>query len=176
MVCLFYMTDQVSGFPPIIQSGFEPVCLVLGTAPSVKSLEKQQYYGHPQNAFWWIMSELFSFDLDDTYQLRKQHLINAKVAVWDVLASCERPGSLDSDIKVKSEIANPIIELLQSYSSIKAIACNGGKSYALLKKHFPQLFDGEGEYEIYQLPSTSPAYAKISRKEKLKRWSIIKSK
>ena len=86
----------MSGFPPII--GGEPRILILGSMPGIKSLEAVEYYAHPQNAFWWIMAQLFELDLRADYPQRCRALIRAGVAVWDVLHDCERPGSLDSSI------------------------------------------------------------------------------
>jgi len=165
------MTSHVIAFPKLLSKTVEPSVLILGTAPSVKSLEKQQYYGHPQNAFWWIMSQIYSFDVGLEYQDRVQKLTDSGVAVWDVLESCERNGSLDSDIKVATEVPNKIEELLKSRSSIKSVFCNGGKALALFKKHFSK--ELVAQYGVKTLPSTSPAHASITREAKLEKWSII---
>jgi TDG/mug DNA glycosylase family protein len=185
-------SQAISGFAPVIyavdcsvnkshknearESSLEksnklPTLLILGTVPSVKSLEQQQYYAHPRNAFWPIMAALFDFDHKQSYEQRVTELIQANIALWDVLASCERPGSLDSQIKATTEKANPIAELLLKYPSINKIACNGKKAHALLIKHFPEL---KNNYKIFQLPSTSPAHATITLQEKIEQWSVIK--
>lgn len=158
---------NVQGFPALLDS---PHVLVLGTAPSVKSLQYQQYYAHPQNAFWWILSELYSFDLELPYYERVKLVTNRGLAIWDVLASCQRKGSLDSHIQ--HEQPNQIPLLLTENPHIKMIACNGGAAFGLLKKYFSELFNSS--YKIVQLPSTSPAYASMSRQEKRDKWSIIK--
>ena len=167
--CLIVLqiTMNVQSFPPLFKS---PHVLILGTAPSVKSVENLQYYGHPQNAFWWILSQLYSFDVSLAYQDRVKVITGNGVAVWDVLASCEREGSLDS--RIQNEVPNKIDQLLKEHSEIKRIACNGGAAFRLLKKHFPELF--QSSYNIVQLPSTSPAHASMSRQEKLQKWSLIK--
>ncbi len=165
--------DLVVGFSPIIDvQGNDAKILVLGSAPSVKSLEQQEYYAHPQNAFWWIMSHIFKFDINLPYKDRQKLLIEEGVLVWDVLASCQRSGSLDSQIQSATQVANNIPELLGSQASIKAILCNGGTAFRLLKKHHPDLFNET--YDILQMPSTSPAYASLNRQEKLKKWMSIK--
>ena len=99
-------------------SGFEPVVdgdcrvLVLGTMPGVASLQKQQYYGHPRNAFWPIMAALTEETLPEEYQARKLMLLRHGIALWDVCQSCEREGSLDSNILC--EHPNQIVPLLKS--------------------------------------------------------------
>ena len=166
-------TQQVIGFPPLLAGKNEEArILVLGSAPSVKSLEMQQYYGHPRNAFWWIMGQLFNFDHQVSYPKRQKLLSQNGVILWDVLESCERTGSLDSAIQTESELANDIPMLLKHYQSISQIACNGGAAMRLLKKHHSQLFDGA--YEVMQMPSTSPAYAIITKEQKLEKWSQLR--
>ena len=164
---------QVIGFPPLLAGRDEHVTvLVLGSAPSVKSLQFQQYYAHPQNAFWWIMGQLFDFDHQLAYEQRYKLLNEKGVIVWDVLESCERQGSLDSRIKTESEVANDIPMLLNHYQSINRIVCNGGVSLKLLKRHHHQLFGQH--YEILKMPSTSPANARLSKQEKLEQWAALK--
>src|SRR5690606_38788127 len=87
-------------FPPIARR--DARVLILGTAPSLQSLARRQFYGHPQNAFWRIMGELFDAGLELPYSQRKRRLTAQGIAVWDVLAECERPGSMDHDIAAAS--------------------------------------------------------------------------
>ncbi len=165
--------NEVTGFSPIMGIGeVDAKVLILGTAPSVKSLEQQQYYAHPQNAFWWIMSQILGFDSDLPYLLRQQYLTENGVLIWDVLASCQRSGSLDSQIQATTEVANDIPGFLTSHLSVRAILCNGGVALRLLKKHYPNLFDET--YDIIQMPSTSPAYASLNKQAKLEQWLSIK--
>ncbi len=164
---------QVIGFPPLLAGQNEQVTiLVLGSVPSVRSLQFQQYYAHPQNAFWWIMGQLFGFDHQLAYEQRHKLLNENGVIVWDVLESCERQGSLDSRIKAESEVPNDIPMLLNHYNSINRIVCNGGTTLALLKRHHSQLF--RQNYEILKMPSTSPANARLSKQEKLEQWTSLK--
>lgn len=158
------MQNRIFSFPPIIDN--DSKILVLGSIPSVKSLEKQQYYGHPQNKFWKIIFELFNEEFTDDYDERLNILKKHHMALWDVIDSCERKGSLDSEIK--NEEANQIEELLGNYTNITAIFCNGGKSYKNLQKLLGKNF----RIPIYLLPSTSPLHT-ISFERKFEEWKRI---
>lgn len=145
--------------------------LILGSMPGVKSLAEQQYYAHPQNRFWKVMSELCNCDLISIgYNERLKKLLENGVALWDTIGSCERKGSLDSDIK--KEKPNNIPQLLKKYPNIKRIYLNGNKSYSALKKYFPEILADE-HYNIYRLPSTSPANAGYGMKELMNEWKNI---
>lgn len=91
------MTQRIFSFPPIVDSNSR--ILILGSIPGVKSLEKQQYYGHPQNKFWKIIFELLNEDFTGDYGEKIRMLKKHRIALWDVIDSCERKGSLDSEIK-----------------------------------------------------------------------------
>jgi hypoxanthine-DNA glycosylase len=108
--------DHVESFPP--QVGFGCRVLVLGTAPSVRSLALRQSYAHAQNLFWPFMGELFDAGPERPYAERIERLHARGVGIWDVLASCERPGSLDSRIVRGSERPNAIDGLVQSHRSV----------------------------------------------------------
>ena len=103
----------VCSFPPIAAA--DARVLVLGTVPSIASLAKQQYYGHPQNAFWPIMGRLFGAGRELPYDERKRVLREHGVAVWDVFRECYREGSLDTAIDVESESPNDIAPLLSEH-------------------------------------------------------------
>ena len=111
------------GFKPLL--GSEPHTLILGKMPSQMSLQKQQYYAHPRNAFWWVMSEIFEFSQHLPYSDRVSQLTHSQIAVWDVLLDCVRPGSLDSKIELHSELANDFAGFLEANPDIKLIAFNG---------------------------------------------------
>ena len=138
--------------------------------PSVKSLEAQQYYAHPQNAFWWIMSQILGFSTDLGYPERVKKLQDAGVAVWDVLLCCHREGSLDSNILRESETPNDINAFLQRNSTIKLFGFNGGAAKAIYKRHNALLVNN---HISKQLPSTSPAYASITKQQKLQAWQDV---
>lgn len=154
-------------FPPIVDEQCR--VLVLGSMPSVVSLERQQYYGHKQNYFWPMLFSLLEEPYSDDYSKKKDLLLRHHIALWDVLASCEREGSLDSNIT--DEVPNPIGQLLTDYPSIRYILFNGGKAYQSFKKYFPDLL---GQIAWQQMPSTSPAHT-MKREEKRNRWQMILS-
>lgn len=160
------MENRISSFPPIIDDNSK--ILILGSIPGVKSLEKQQYYGHPHNKFWKIIFQLFNEEFSEDYIEKIKLLKKNHVALWDVIDSCERKGSLDSEIK--NEEANPIFELLENHQNISAIFCNGGKSFKILQKILGKNF----KIPILLLPSTSPLHT-ISFEKKLENWKIIKN-
>ena len=160
------MSNRISSFPPIVSN--DAKILILGSVPGVKSLEMQEYYAHPKNKFWKIIFELFNENFSEDYLEKIKILKKNKIAVWDVIDSCERVGSLDTTIK--NEESNDILQLLKKYQNIKTIFCNGGKSYKNLQKIVGKNF----EIPIYLLPSTSPLHT-ISFEKKLESWKIIKT-
>ena len=161
------MNNRIFSFPPIIDESSE--ILILGSIPGQKSLEKQEYYAHPQNKFWRIIFELFNEIFTTDYTKKIQILEKHHIALWDVIDTCERKGSLDSEIR--NEEANKIEELLHNYPNIKAIFCNGQKSYKNLQKILSKDF----HLPIIALPSTSPAHASLRSEEKLLSWQKIKN-
>lgn len=144
--------------------------LVLGSMPGVKSLDEQQYYAHPQNRFWKLMGKICNEDnlqnLD--YETKLQVLLANKIALWDVIQTCNRAGSLDSNIQ--NEKPNKIIQLLKRFPNIQTICLNGNKSYTAFKKHFPEVLK---QYKCYKLPSTSPANARYCLEKLYEEWREI---
>lgn len=159
--------QKISSFPPIIKK--DSKILILGSIPGIRSLEMQQYYAHPQNKFWKIICEIFNEEFTTNYQQRIEILEKHHIALWDVIDTCERKGSLDSEIR--NEEANKIEELLQNFPNIKAIFCNGQKSHKNLQKILGKKF----RLPIIVLPSTSPAYAGLKYEEKLLSWQEIQN-
>jgi len=140
--------------------------------PSVLSLKQQQYYGNPQNFFWKLLGSALEEELERTYAQRVKILKSRKICLWDVVASCQRAGSLDSAIK--KEQANPILTLLEKHPSIKAIAFNGKKSEQLFRKHHrAELSRLETTYTLIPLPSSSPAHASMPLNKKRNRWKRL---
>jgi len=158
---------QIESFPPIADAG--ATRLILGSMPGVASLTAQRYYAHPQNAFWRIMGELLGFAADADYDERVMMLTRAKIAVWDVLATCERPGSLDSAIKRDSEVANNIPALLATHTQIRQILFNGGAAEATFRRHHAAVLK-RADLSFVRLPSTSPAHASLSYSQKCAVW------
>ena len=157
----------LSGFPPVV--GHAPRVLVLGSMPGVESLRRHEYYGHPRNAFWRIIADLFDIDTALDYEIRTEKLAKTGVALWDVVASCARPGSLDSAIETDTVVANDITGLLAEHASIRFVFFNGSRAEQLHHKHVDCL-----EHVTYQrLPSTSPAHAAMNYAAKLDAWRLL---
>ncbi|MBQ2035469.1 MAG: DNA-deoxyinosine glycosylase, partial [Peptococcaceae bacterium] len=116
------------------------------------------------NYFWPMMFSLLEEPETDDFEAKKAMLLRHRIALWDVLASCEREGSLDSHII--DETPNDIRALLARYPSIQYILFNGGKAHQSFQKHFPDILE---TYSWKKLPSTSPAYT-MKREIKRKNW------
>ena len=143
-------------FPPILDSNTR--ILFLGSFPSIVSFEQSFYYAHPRNAFWLIMEEIFGVTFRDNED-KKHFCIQMGIGLWDVIGSCERSNSSDSNLK--NIVPNDFMKLLTEYPNIKVIAFTGKKAFDLFQKYFKEL-----EIETVLLPSTSPAHAAMTRKEK----------
>ena len=150
--------------------------LILGSMPSVTSLQKQQYYAHSRNVFWPIMASLFNEAKPLDYQQGQQLMEVERIAIWDVLKSCHRKGSLDSAIEKESMEINDFVGLFSTFKQIKYVFFNGGTAQALFQKNVYQLLPTEYKTLSYtKLPSTSPAYAAMSYEDKVVAWSILKT-
>ena len=151
------MNDLCIGFPPSVNESCR--VLVLGSMPSVKSLAEQEYYAHPQNRFWPMMTNILTGgDVPPTdYHERLQMLLDHHIALWDAIASCRREGSLDSAIH--DELGNDFAAFLERWPKITMILCNGGKSFQCFKRYNKALLARE-DLTIKQMPSTSPANAR----------------
>lgn len=166
------MTDSI-GFPPIAKP--DAIILILGSMPGQKSLEANQYYAHPRNSFWPIMCQLFSADKNLNYEQRKQLLSDHKIALWDVLTSCYRKGSLDSDIDHSTIETNNFNIFFSKHKNIKAVFFNGTKAEQLFNKYIlDNLEEQHQSLKYYKLPSTSPAHAAMTTEQKLLKWKVIK--
>ncbi|MBL8310189.1 MAG: DNA-deoxyinosine glycosylase [Burkholderiales bacterium] len=161
------VSDRVCSFAPIAPRG--ATRLVLGSMPGVASLAAGQYYAHPHNAFWPIMASLFGVPVEAPYAARVRALERAGVALWDVLAACERTGSLDSAIRRGSEVANDVATLLARRPAIRMVAFNGAGAEAAFRRHCGELLR-DSRWRFARLPSTSPAHASLSRAAKCAQW------
>lgn len=141
--------------------------LILGSFPSKKSREEMFFYGHPQNRFWKVVSMVFDQKTPESIEEKKQFLLLNKIAVWDVIASCDIEGSSDSSIK--NAIANDLSEIL-SVAQIKQIFVNGKTAEKYYNKYIKNSIGREAIY----LPSTSPANAMWSVDKLVSAWNIIK--
>lgn len=160
----------VRSFDPI--AGKNAQILVLGSMPGRASLAAGQYYAHSQNAFWRITAELLQFDAGAPYQARVQALKSARIAVWDVLQSCVRQGSLDTMIENDTEIANDFHRFFRVHGRITHVFFNGAKAEASFKRHAAKEF-GTVSIKYARLPSTSPANAAAPFARKLEAWRAI---
>lgn len=161
-----------------ILKSFDPVAandariLILGSMPGVASLEASRYYAFPRNAFWSIMGDLFDARPELEYPQRLAILMKNQIALWDVIAACQRTGSLDAAISESGMQTNDFESFLVQHPCIKRIFFNGQKAASLFaKKVAPNL---AGSYQYQTLPSTSPANAVKSYAEKLAAWSVVK--
>lgn len=162
--------SQITSFTPIENSSAK--VLILGSMPGIASLHAGQYYAHPRNLFWPIMGRLIQLDPRSAYEHRIEALRLARIALWDVLHSCKREGSLDTSIDKASQIPNDFRAFFLQHTQITHVFFNGAaaeKTYRTLV-----LPDMEVHHIKYQrLPSTSPANASISLERKLEAWQAI---
>jgi TDG/mug DNA glycosylase family protein len=145
-------------FPPILDHNTR--ILFLGSFPSIASFEQAFYYAHPRNAFWPILEAIFDVHLE-TNEAKKAFCFEQGIGLWDVISSCERSNS--SDTNLKNCIPNDFEKLLRDYPNIKVLGFTGKKSHDLFMKYFKNL-----KIERVLLPSTSPAHAAMKRGEKAK--------
>jgi len=159
------------GFPPIAVP--DSWILILGTMPGKISLREQQYYAHPQNAFWKFAAEILGFDAASPYFQRVASLKTHGVAVWDVLKSCTRESSLDSDIDPSSIVPNDFKNFYAAHPAIRRVCFNGAKAAALYTRYVQPHLQDMVAVEHLRLPSTSPANVRIPRAEKRDAWRVI---
>lgn len=144
---------RAEGFPPAY--GADSALLILGSFPSVKSRAVNFYYGNRQNRFWKTMCGYFGEVVPEGIEGKKEFLLRRKIALWDVIVSCEIVGS--SDALIRGETVSDVPALL-NVCPVKKIFCNGAKSYALFAERFPKLLP-----MTEKLPSTSPANPRFSQ-------------
>jgi TDG/mug DNA glycosylase family protein len=161
---------------PHVQS-FAPIAdrrarvLILGSMPGKASLAAGQYYAHPQNLFWRILGEVTGAIPSLPYAARTRALKSCGIALWDVLESCAREGSLDSAIDDATISANDFASFYRAHPRIAHVFFNGAKAEACYRKHvLPLLGDALAPPGHHRLPSTSPANASMSRAHKQKVW------
>jgi TDG/mug DNA glycosylase family protein len=159
-------------FPPIARR--DATTLILGSLPGQRSLRQQQYYAHPQNAFWKLIGRVFHADGQLTYTGKVRLLTAHRIALWDVLAAAERPGSLDSSIVHATAHANDFEEFFRSHPRIRRVFFNGRKAEEMYGRFvLPGLAPEFAGLRYECLPSTSPAHAGMTFAEKLVRWRRI---
>ena len=163
--------SNISGFAPIADE--KAKILILGSMPSDVSIQEQEYYAHQRNTFWPIMISLFKAGSDkNNYEQRKNMLIENEIALWDVLQSCYRKGSLDTAIKMDTVIVNDFFQFFSSHTEIKKVCFNGAKAEAVYGKYvLPTIQQQFGFLEYARLPSTSPAHAAMTLQQKTDAWA-----
>ena len=158
---------RLTGLPPVV--GPSPVVLILGSFPSVISLEKGEYYANPRNRFWHLVEALIGIKAHLPYHVRTVQLKEKGIALWDVTRECEREGS--DDAAIQNEVINDIPGFLRKYPSIRVIVLNGGTAARLFHRYCPEGIPG---IMIFTLPSTSPANARFGLPQLEDAWSILK--
>lgn len=153
-------------FAPIVRD--DTRVLLLGSLPGVVSLAKRQYYGHPQNQFWRLIGAVIDRELAPLpYAARLEALLDAKVGLWDTVASATRKGSLDADIRLHA--ASDLAALVDRLPALRAVGFNGGTSARIGRKQL----EAVTHLTLVDLPSSSPAYAMLSFERKLERWRAL---
>ncbi|MEX2343012.1 MAG: DNA-deoxyinosine glycosylase [Steroidobacteraceae bacterium] len=159
---------RLHGFPPI--TGRAARVLVLGSTPSEASLAAEQYYAYRHNQFWRITGAICGFDASAPYSRRKAALKRAGIALWDVIGSCVRKGSLDASIEQDSIRVNDFAAFLAAHPEIERICFNGRKAESAWRRHVARQLPPGRKLEYRLLPSTSPAHAGMSYLRKLRIW------
>jgi hypoxanthine-DNA glycosylase len=145
-------------FKPIIFSN--TTTLILGSFPSIKSFENSFYYAHPKNQFWTILSQISNYPINNKDQ-KLWLLKELKLGLWDIVKSCKRENSSDSNLK--DITPNNIEALLKEYPAINKIAFTSHFAQKIYNKYFGSL-----DINTIYLPSPSPAYAAMSFEQKCK--------
>jgi hypoxanthine-DNA glycosylase len=158
-------THTKTSFDPI--SNADTAVLILGTMPGDKSLKLGEYYGHPRNRFWKIISAITNTELPQTYTDKKALLLKTSLGIWDVAHKANRKGSLDSAIE--DDEPNDLENFIVQHKRLKVIAFNGKKSEALYDKYFER----KTGIRYVSLPSTSPANASIDFESLCNKWKQI---
>ncbi len=152
--------------------------LVLGSMPGNKSLEASQYYAHPRNALWPILADIIGFEVSLPYEERLNILLNNHIGLWDVIAQCNRIGSLDSNIVAETIECNDFNLVFRQCMRLEKILFNGKKAYELfhrlvLVKPETEQFIQDKQIDLILLPSTSPANAMLGYQQKLEVWKKV---
>jgi hypoxanthine-DNA glycosylase len=154
-----------AAFPPLVDANSK--ILILGTMPGEKSLKLQQYYGNRGNHFWKLLYNVLDKPFTEDYENRKNLLNDSGIALWDVLANCEREGSLDSNIK--NAQANNFEAFHELYPQIKIVFFSSKNA----EKFYEKFAGKKNGIEYYTLPSPSGANATKNFQQKLDEWKLI---
>ena len=164
---MFEPAQTKHSFAPVVDEHVR--VLMLGSLPGEESLARAQYYANPRNHFWRLMSAVIEADLVPlSYGERLEALLAARVGLWDSVGSAKRSGSLDAAIK--GHKPNSLSALAAGLPQLRAVAFNGGTSARIGRA---QLAGADGAIDLVDLPSSSPANARLSFDQKLARWSVL---
>lgn len=142
--------------------------------PGAASLRAGQYYAHPRNLFWRILGEVVGLDPGLPYDCRTGALTSAGIALWDVLKSCVRAGSLDSAIEKDSVVPNDFATFFARHPHVRRVYFNGSTAESSYRRWvLPQLPPTAGSLLYARLPSTSPAHAALAFEEKRAAWRVV---
>jgi double-stranded uracil-DNA glycosylase len=161
------MKKLIQSFAPIAFKG--ATVLILGSMPSERSLAVNQYYAHPRNAFWTVMQEVTGVDHTASYKERVRSLHLYGIALWDVLHSCYRKGSLDAAIESGSIKVNDFNTFLHMHPHIRVVLFNGATAERYYRRYALAQIENE-KIEYIRMPSTSPAHAALSLEQKVNAW------
>ncbi|MCR4655254.1 MAG: DNA-deoxyinosine glycosylase [Lachnospiraceae bacterium] len=155
------MTHVIHPIPPFFDK--ESTVLILGSFPSVRSREQQFFYGHPQNRFWKVLADVFNEEAPETIREKKNLLKKHKIALWDVIRSCDIKGSSDSSI---TNVAANDLSVILDKADIRRIILNGRTA----EKYYLKYIKPQIRAEAVCLPSTSPANASWSVSRLVESW------
>lgn len=154
-----------TSFPPIADA--ETEILILGTLPGDRSLEVGEYFAHPRNRFWKIISCITGNPVPETYTEKRELLLTSRIGVWNVLHKANRKGSLDTGIR--NEVPNDLTAFLSQHQKVKVIGFDGLKAGALYNKHFSRI----SGIKYISLPGCSAANARFDLQALCERWAAL---
>ncbi len=160
--------NRITGFPPIAARSAR--VLVLGSMPGAASLAAREYYAFRHNQFWRIAGEICGVAPGAPYARRAAALKRRGIALWDVVESCVRPGSLDAAIRDDTVRVNDFAAFLAAHPKIRRICFNGRKAESAWRRHVLPRLPATRKLEYRLLPSTSPAHAGMGYRSKLRLW------
>lgn len=163
--------QRLEAFPPIAAPNAHT--LILGSMPGIASLAAAQYYAHPRNLFWPLIERVLGICATVPYSDRTTALAERGYALWDVLATCVRPGSLDADIDPATAEINDFAGFFATHHAVARVFFNGTHAAKLFRRQASTMLPGGRVLQLQQLPSTSPANASIPFERKLEAWRAI---
>lgn len=158
--------NLIKCFPPVVDEGARVI--ILGSMPGRESLRKKEYYGHPRNQFWHVLYALYGREPDTEYYKKVAFLKKRGIALWDVIETCQREGSMDANIT--GEKINDFNWLFSNYPGIRYAFFNGAKAYETFRKRVGFKYDG---ITYTKLGSTSPANV-VRFERRLEEWGIVR--